>query len=57
MHFALARAYRRAGRDADADRAQAEFIRLDRLVRTSRTGESSVGGIATDTPPRPGGKP
>lgn len=57
MHFALARAYRRAGRGADADRAQAEFIRLDRLVRTSRTGESSVGGIAAEPPPAPRGKP
>lgn len=52
MHFALARAYRRAGRPADADRAQAEFTRLDRLVRASRTGESSVGGIDIETGPR-----
>ena len=53
MHFALARAYRRAGRGAEADKAQAEFTRLDRLVRAARTGESSVGGIDTSTgPPR-----
>jgi tetratricopeptide (TPR) repeat protein len=45
MHFALARAYRRAGRAADADRAQAEFTRLDRLVREQRTGANSLGGI------------
>jgi tetratricopeptide (TPR) repeat protein len=45
MHFALARAYRRAGRGADADRAQAEFTRLDRLVREQRTGANSLGGI------------
>jgi tetratricopeptide (TPR) repeat protein len=46
MHFALARAYRAAKRPADADRAQAEFTRLDRLVRQRRTGENSVGGVA-----------
>jgi tetratricopeptide (TPR) repeat protein len=52
MHFALARAYRRAGRNADADREQAEFTRLDRLVRGARTGTSSLGGIDGETPPR-----
>jgi tetratricopeptide (TPR) repeat protein len=46
MHFALARAYRAAKRPADADREQAEFTRLDRLVRQQRTGENSVGGVA-----------
>jgi tetratricopeptide (TPR) repeat protein len=52
MHFALARAYRRAGRNADADREQAEFTRLDRLVRGARTGTSSLGGIDADTTKR-----
>ena len=51
MHFALARAYRAANRGADADREQAEFTRLDRLVREQRTGTNSVGGVAP-TPPR-----
>jgi len=46
MHFALARAYRAANRAADADREQAEFTRLDRLIRQQRTGENSVGGMA-----------
>ncbi len=46
MHFALARAYRAAKRTADADREQAEFTRLDRLIRQQRTGENSVGGMA-----------
>jgi tetratricopeptide (TPR) repeat protein len=46
MHFALARAYRAAKRTADADREQAEFTRLDRLIRQQRTGENSVGGVA-----------
>jgi tetratricopeptide (TPR) repeat protein len=50
MHFSLARAYRRAGRHADADREQAEFTRLDRLVREQRTGTNSLGGIDA-TPP------
>jgi tetratricopeptide (TPR) repeat protein len=49
MHFALARAYRRGGRAADADREQAEFTRLDRLLRTARTGTASVGGIDSET--------
>jgi tetratricopeptide (TPR) repeat protein len=49
MHFALGRAYRAANRPADADRAQAEFTRLDRLVRQQRTGANSVGGV---TPPK-----
>jgi tetratricopeptide (TPR) repeat protein len=51
MHFALARAYRAANRSADADREQAEFTRLDRLVRQQRTGANSVGGV-TPPPPR-----
>jgi tetratricopeptide (TPR) repeat protein len=46
MRFALARAYRAASRPADADREQAEFTRLDRLIRQQRTGENSVGGGA-----------
>jgi tetratricopeptide (TPR) repeat protein len=48
MRFALARAYRRAGRTADADREQAEFARLDRLVRTQKSGVQSVGGTEVD---------
>jgi tetratricopeptide (TPR) repeat protein len=50
MHFLLARAYRRAGRHADADREQAEFTRLDRIVREQRTGTNSLGGVDA-TPP------
>jgi len=49
MHFALGRAYRAANRAADADREQAEFTRLDRIVRQQRTGANSVGGV---TPPK-----
>jgi predicted Zn-dependent protease len=44
LHFTLARAYQRAGRLEDADRARAEFTRLDRLARTLKSGEQSVGG-------------
>jgi tetratricopeptide (TPR) repeat protein len=51
MHFALARAYRRANRTADADREQAEFTRLDRMVRATRTGAASIGGIDTESSP------
>ena len=44
LHFALARAYQRAGRNEDAAREREEFTRLDRLVRTQRSGSQSVGG-------------
>lgn len=50
MRFALARAYSRAGRKAEADRARAEFMRLDNLRRTR--GESG-----TSTLPANAGKP
>jgi tetratricopeptide (TPR) repeat protein len=49
MRFILARAYQRAGRSADAERERLEFARLDRQLRTSRTGAQSVGGIEIDT--------
>lgn len=44
LHFTVARAYQRAGRMADANRAREEFTRLDRLARTRRMGAQSVGG-------------
>jgi len=44
LHFTLARALQRAGRLEDAERARAEFTRLDRLARTQKTGAQSVGG-------------
>jgi Tfp pilus assembly protein PilF len=57
MRFALARAYRRAGRVADAEREQAEFTRLNRILRTQRTGAQSVGGIDVDTTGDAGAEP
>ncbi len=45
VFFSLAKAYARAGRDADAEKARAEFTRLDRLARLQRSGVSAVGGI------------
>jgi tetratricopeptide (TPR) repeat protein len=36
MYYALARAYSKAGRDADAQRARSEFMRLDKLRRANR---------------------
>lgn len=45
VYFALAKAYARAGRSADADTARAEFTRLDRLSRLQRNGVAAVGGI------------
>jgi len=44
LHFNLARAYQRAGRLEEAARERDEFMRLDRLARTLRTGAQSVGG-------------
>jgi tetratricopeptide (TPR) repeat protein len=44
LHFTLARAYQRAGRNDDAAREREEFTRLDRLARTERSGAQSVGG-------------
>jgi tetratricopeptide (TPR) repeat protein len=44
LHFTIARAYQRAGRQEDASRARSEFTRLDRLARTQRSGAQSVGG-------------
>jgi predicted Zn-dependent protease len=38
MYFALARAYTRAGRPKDAERARAEFQRLDKVRRAKREG-------------------
>jgi tetratricopeptide (TPR) repeat protein len=55
LRFALARAYRRAGRTADAEREQATFTELDRQIRTKRSGAQSVGGIEMDrTTQQPG---
>ncbi len=51
MHFVLAKAYRRAGRTADAEKAQQTFLRLDKQFREARTGSESIGGIPLDTPP------
>ncbi len=44
MHFALSRAYARAGRKAEAERARREFLRLDRIYRSQREGPQSIGG-------------
>jgi tetratricopeptide (TPR) repeat protein len=44
LHFTIARAYQRAGRIEEANRARDEFTRLDRLARAQRSGAQSVGG-------------
>jgi tetratricopeptide (TPR) repeat protein len=51
MHFVLAKAYRRAGRQEDAEKAQQAFLRLDKQFREARTGSESIGGIPLDGPP------
>jgi tetratricopeptide (TPR) repeat protein len=53
MRFMLARAYQKAGRQADAERERAEFLRLDRLVRNRKQGTQSVGGISDRGSVRP----
>jgi tetratricopeptide (TPR) repeat protein len=45
MRFMLARAYQKAGRQEDAQRERAEFLRLDRLVRSKKLGAQALGGI------------
>ncbi len=53
LRFQLAKAYQKAGRTADAQRERAEFVRLDRAVRTSRSGAQAVGGLDPGTQPNP----
>ena len=48
-HLSLAKAYQRAGRSEEATKEREEFARLDRLIRTNRSGAQSVGGI--EAPP------
>ena len=44
LRFSLARAYQRAGRNEDATRERAEFLKLDQATRAARSGPQSVGG-------------
>jgi tetratricopeptide (TPR) repeat protein len=44
LHFTLARAYQKAGRLDEATKEREEFMRLDKLARTQRSGAQSVGG-------------
>ena len=53
VRFSLARAYTRAGRAEDAARERAEFLRLDKLRRTARSGPQSVGGTEAEPEPPP----
>jgi hypothetical protein len=53
MRFMLARAYQKAGRQAEAERERAEFLRLDRLVRSRKQGTQALGGISDRGPSRP----
>ena len=45
LRFMLARAYQKAGRQEDAERERAEFLRLDKLVRSRKQGTQAIGGI------------
>ena len=51
--YALARAYARAGRKQEADRARAEFNRLDKLRRGLSEGATSGSQTAHQKPPPP----
>jgi len=51
-HFTLAKAYQRAGRQADADRERAEFSRIEKLLRVQRGGANAVGGEAPEPAPQ-----
>jgi tetratricopeptide (TPR) repeat protein len=52
MRFMLARAYQKADRAADAERERAEFLRLERLIRSRKHGAQAVGGVAEPPPPK-----
>jgi len=51
MHFALARAYSRAGRKSEAAKERAEFMRLDKIRRGQRE------GLTSPIPAEPGHPP
>jgi tetratricopeptide (TPR) repeat protein len=53
LRFQLAKAYQKAGRTKDAERERAEFVRLDRLIRTNRSGSQAVGGFEPGTEQNP----
>jgi len=53
MRFSLARAYTKAGRTEDAARERGEFLKLDRVRRTARSGPQSVGGKDAPAEPSP----
>jgi predicted Zn-dependent protease len=57
MFFHLARAYQRAGRKEDAEKARANFVRIDKMAReqrTTMTGQGALGEAPADPqePPR-----
>jgi tetratricopeptide (TPR) repeat protein len=52
MRFMLARAYQKADRAADAERERAEFLRLERLIRSRKHGAQAVGGVTEPAPPK-----
>jgi tetratricopeptide (TPR) repeat protein len=52
VRFSLARAYAKAGRNEEAVRERAEFVKLDKARRTARSGPQSVGGEQDEPPPK-----
>lgn len=53
LHFVLARAYQKAGRAADAERAREEFRKLQQMNRSQQYGEQAVGGIVEKDAAKP----
>jgi tetratricopeptide (TPR) repeat protein len=49
MYFSLARAYTKKGRNEEAARARATFLKLEKARRTARSGPQSVGGKSEET--------
>jgi len=53
MYFALARAYNRAKRPKDAERARAEFTRLDKIRQAQREGGAASSSPSESAPRKP----
>ena len=57
LHFALARAYQRAGRADDAERARQEFLRLDRAARGEAEPRRAAARATPNQPETPTERP
>ena len=53
LHFMLARAYQKAGREEEAIRERQTFAKLNQQARTRDQGAQSVGGVERPASPPP----